>query len=77
MSTVSSAILAISVFSLKSQQSCKVQLLMEGENVARGQESCLYLVGWVHVHTVHVSGFLLTWAVALVVICMLKNGRYL
>lgn len=67
------------IFSEKSAlHSCKIELFVEGENVARGQEPPhLRLVGWVHVHTVHVFGFLFTWAIELVVICMLKNGRYL
>lgn len=66
------------IFSEKSAlHSCKIEVFVEGENVARGQEPHLRLVGWVHVHTVHVFGFLFTWAIELVVICMLKNGRYL
>lgn len=66
------------IFSEKSAlHSCKIELFMEGENVARGQEPNLHLVGWVRVHTVHTFGVFFTWAVALVMICMLKNGRYI
>lgn len=60
------------IFSEKSAlPSCKIELFMEGENVAREPfafsvlGSCTY------------SPCLWVWAVALVVICMLKNGRYL
>lgn len=46
------------IFSEKSAlHSCKIELFMEGENVARGQEPHLHLVGWVHVHTVYIFGF--------------------
>lgn len=41
--------------------------------MAKAQEPNLHLVGWVCVHTVHVSEFLFTQAVVLIVICMLKN----
>lgn len=37
------------IFSEKSAlHSCKIELFMEGENVARGQEPHLHLVGWVY-----------------------------
>lgn len=66
------------IFSEKSAlHSCKIELFMEGEYVARGQEPHLHLVGWIHIHTVQMFRFFFTWAVALVVICILKNGRYL
>ena len=76
MSTVSSAMLAVSLFSLKSQRCIAGKLnslWRKRENVAKAQELHLRLLGWVPVYTVHVSKFLFTRAVELVVICMLKN----
>lgn len=69
-----------SLLSLKSQHCIAGKLSSlwrERENVAKAQEPNLHLLGWVRVHTVHVSEFLFTQAVVVVVICMLKNWRYL
>lgn len=42
--------------------------------MTKAQELNLHLLGWIHVCTVHVSEFLFTQAVVVVVvICMLKN----
>lgn len=69
MSTVSTSLY---IFPEKSAlHSCQVELFMEEEAKARGPN--LHLLGWGFVHTVHVSEFLFTQAVVLVVICMLKN----
>lgn len=46
-------------------------------DVAKAQEPNMHLLDWAHVHRVHVSEFLFTQAVVLVVICMLKiEGIY-
>lgn len=64
------------MFSLRSQHCIAGKLSSlwrKRENVGKAQEPNLHLVGCIHVHTVHVSVFLFTQAVVLVVICMLKS----
>lgn len=75
MSTLSSAILAVfppkTPHCIAKNMCC---LWRKKENMTKAQELNLHLLGWIHVSTVHVSEFLFTQAVVVViVICMRKN----